>query len=206
MSDEMPGYLIELSENDRKIAEDFATAIDSTVRAIYEKRDDQRYDQKPQRLHEQQVGAKMTEIAVHRHLTSLGYTCSEPDFKIYDRKDKNFSPDMRLDDGSPIHVKSQEPHVAKQRGISWMVEKTDKEIYVNTTGYMALCLVSLEHNTVRLLGLPKTSFLKEKSILYGVPQVEKLRRTKSTIYYDDLRQHEESDIWALRGPSDESNL
>jgi hypothetical protein len=203
MSEEVPGHLIELTESDRKLVEDFATKIDSTVRKIYEARDGQRYDRRPERLHEQQVGAKLSELAVHRYITSLGHTCSSPDFTIYEKKKKTFSPDMKLGDGSPIHVKSQEPHVAELCGISWMVEKTDKELYINTTGYVALCLVSLQHNTVRLLGLPKASFLKEKGILYGQPKKEFLRETKSTIYYDELRLQQEADVWALKN---ESNL
>lgn len=198
MNEEMPGHLIRLTAEDRTKVEEFATKIDATVRKIYENRNGQHYNRNPKRLHEQQVGAKLTEIAVHRHITSLGLQCSEPDFNIYEKRDKNFSPDMKLSDGSPIHVKSQEPHVASRHGISWMVEKTDKEVYINTTGYMALCLVSLEHNTVRLLGLPKTSFLKDKGILYGQPKAEYLRETKATIYYDELSSQDANDVWALR--------
>lgn len=198
MSEEMPGYLIQLTAEDRKKVENFADAIDKTVRDIYAKRNGQRYNRNPKRLREQQIGSKLTEIAVHRHITSLGLQCTEPDFTIYEKKDKSFAPDMKLADGSPIHVKSQEPHVARKHGISWMVEKTDDEIYIQTTGYMALCLVSLEHNTVRLLGLPKTSFLKDKGILYGQPKAEYLRETKATIYYDELSHQDHNDIWALR--------
>jgi hypothetical protein len=198
MSEGVPGQLIVLTTEDRKIVDDFADAIDATVRKIYEHRNGQRYDSKPERLKEQQVGGKLAELAVYRYITSLGVSCSEPDFKIYERKDKNFSPDMKLADGSPIHVKSQEPSFAEKYGISWMVEKKDKELYVNTTGYVALCLVYREHNTVRILGLPKASFLKEKGILYGLPKKEFLRETKSTIYYDDLRLQDEGDVWALK--------
>jgi hypothetical protein len=198
MSEGVPGHLIVMTDDDRKRVEEFASKIDSTVRKIYEARDGQRYDFKPMRLQEQQVGAKLSELAVYRYISSLGIQCTEPDFEIYERKKKNFSPDMKLADGSPIHVKSQEPHVAERHGISWMVEKTDKELYINTTGYVALCLVSRVHNTVRLLGLPKATFLKEKGILFGQPKKESLRETKSTIYYDELRLADESDVWALK--------
>lgn len=197
MIDNLPGHLFVMSDKDKKIVEDFAVKIVPTVKKIYEERDNQKYDVNPERLKEQQIGAKFAELAVYRYVSSLGLTCSSPDFTIYERKKKNWSPDLKLEGDIPIHVKSQETWMAEKRGVSWLVEKFDKELYINNTGYVALCLLNLKEGRVKILGVPKASFLKESGILFGIPKVDKLRATKSAIYYDSLKIYEK-DIWSLK--------
>lgn len=200
MESNLPIPLIQLTEGDRKLVEDFADKV--LVTDVYGFRNGQ-YDK--ERRKEQHIGSKLAELATFRYITSLGFECSEPDFTIHQRTKKSWEPDMRLKTGEPIHVKSQDTKSANKYGLSWIGEKSDKELYDKATGYVSLCLVDLNTSIVYIHGLPTAFFLKFNN-LFSEPVLKKHRDKKFAIYFDHLKDYTFYQLWNLIAESQEPQI
>jgi hypothetical protein len=183
-------YVISVSKEERKKAEVFADKVVHTD--VYGFRNGQGDIELRKRQH---LGSKLAEIAVHRHLTSSGLPCTEPDFNIYPRTYKDWSPELKVGD-VPVHVKSQDLYSADRWGISWIGERSDVELYGKGSGYVVFCLVSLECNVVLILAAPKVTDLKQKDLLKN-PILQRHQALKFAVYYEHLTKLPKEDIWAL---------
>ncbi len=76
-------------------------------------------------------------------------------------------------------------------------EKSDKELYDKATGFVILCLVDQNSNSVQIMGSPSSNFLKNNGH-FGEPKLKKHVEKKFAIYYDSIKNLEERNLWALK--------
>ena len=65
------------------------------------------------------IVGKLAELAVSKFLK-----CSKPDFTIYERRKKSYSPDLRLGN-LRVHVKGQSEESVKRYGHSWLFQRAE---------------------------------------------------------------------------------
>ena len=82
------------------------------------------------------IVGKLAELAVAKFLK-----CSKPDFTIYERRKKSYSPDLRLGN-LRVHVKGQSEESIKRYGHSWLFQRND-QIVRNATPYDIIILTSV---------------------------------------------------------------
>ncbi len=121
------------------------------------------------------------EWGIYEHLTSLGYTVSEPDMVIYENKRKSYSADLCFDEVN-IHVKSQGVESVKKYGNSWLLQRSDK-VVKNPTEFdiFAFTSVDLETMKINILGYCWATDMK-----YGECKVPRYRSTKVAIYVNQI--------------------
>lgn len=126
------------------------------------------------------VGA-IGEWVVYEHLKSLGYECSEPDMKIYEKRRKSFAADLYVDEIN-IHVKSQSLASSKRYGYSWLMQRHDKAVKnPQDDEIFAFTNVNLEDMEATVLG-----YCWAKNMTYGECKVPRYRNTKVAIYLQDV--------------------
>ena len=133
------------------------------------------------KIREDIIIGTMGEWAVEAHLKSLGYDCSEPDMKIYNKRRKSFDADLYVDD-IEVHVKSQGLKSSKRYGNSWLLQKSDK-IVTNPKNNQIFAFTCVEHKErlVDILGYCWCQDMK-----YGECKVPWYRDTKVAIYLQDV--------------------
>jgi hypothetical protein len=121
---------------------------------------------------------KLAEFAVYR--TTAG--CTLPDVNIYENKRKTWAPDLKLEDGTPIHVKAQTIEKAKKYGLSWIFEATDRGVFKNRTGFCAFC-ISYPNGVIDTAHFVSVQHLHDNNLF----KETKLKfKNKLAVYAEDL--------------------
>ena len=135
---------------------------------------------------------KIAEIGAYAYVKkNLGYSCTLPDYEIYEARKKSFGADLKARDSDgndfEIHVKSQLKKQAKKYGESWMFQARDKLVTKpKDQDWLVLCQVGEDYSVDvlhfieanRLTGIygePQLSWLSSKKALYN-KSVETLLR------------------------------
>ena len=178
-------------------AEEFSNKIDVNY---YSGRN--QFDVQKKRL-DQKVG-KLGELAVYGVLKDKLTNITEPDFNIYEAKDKSWDFDIKADNVN-LHVKSQLITQANLFGESWIFQygngKTrhyDKEIFDRTSPnqYIGFAVINLASKSAEVKAVISLDFLHEKK-LFKMPVKESLKQAnKLAVYYADLEKHPDN-LWQL---------
>ena len=168
---------VTITEEERKICEDFASKSVSTNIKEYERRNQSNVGKVELDI---SIG-KMAEIGVYKILNKAKLKCSYPDFEIYDKYHKTFDADLTIDKYD-IHVKSQLLSQSKSFGESWLFQKNDKLTYIPTErDVICLCIVSSNEVIIK-----KILLANNLTGLYGIPKSPKLKDNKHALYYKDI--------------------
>lgn len=147
------------------------------------------------KMEEDIVIGTLGEYAVYNYLRSLGYRCSRPDLKIYEKRRKSFDADLLVhrkegkENTGNVHVKSQSLQSVKRYGQSWLFQKSDslvtsperqdKMIFTN------VCPKTWE---VVVVGVVHPKLVTDLG-LWGECKVWSYRKTKVAIYLEDLEPY-----------------
>ena len=119
---------------------------------------------------------KIAEFAVSRSIPG----CSEPDVTIHEKP--TWGADLKLPDGTKVHVKTQSVEQAAKYGTSWIFEKKDRGVKSKKPGIAALC-VSNSDGSVCIHAIVPVQYLHDKELF----KPTKLKfRDKVAIYAEDL--------------------
>jgi len=123
------------------------------------------------------IVGKLAELAVAKFLK-----CSKPDFTIYERRKKSYSPDLRLGN-LRVHVKGQSEESVKRYGHSWLFQRSD-QIVRNATPYDVIILTSV---SVRKLEVHILKLIRAREInKWGECKVPSYRHTKVALYLKEI--------------------
>ena len=130
----------------------------------------------------------LAEFAVYEALKNKG--CTKPDLKIYENSKKRYTPDLRLADGTRIHVKCQSEAKGLQYGISWIFENKDSGAHKNKKGIAAFCVLNADdtitiHKIVPLQRLHDEKLFKDTKLKF---------KGKQAVYAEDLKSIENVEI------------
>lgn len=184
----MRSEVIELDSKDRKKAERFADARCEEDQSLYKRRGGfKRCDI---------LSGALGEIAVAKYLQALGFPVNNPDFEIYDKKNKSF--DCDLTDGKRLfHVKSQSKKSAERYGESWLLQRRDPLVNAPTIkDYIIPCVVDLESNRVEIWGVISFNALVKNGGV-GECKVPRFRTTKVALYLDSMKELSSSLRWGV---------
>lgn len=161
---------IQLTEDDRRIAELFADAREENDSSFYKRRGGFK--------REDIVCGALAEIAAFKYLFKKGLKVNFPDFTIH--KKKSFSAD--LSDGENFfHVKGQTTASEKKYGCSYLFQKSDKLVTSpKENSYIICCVADLNTNEVEI-----KADLAAADIVWGAPKIKWLERTKVAFYLED---------------------
>ena len=124
------------------------------------------------------IVGKLAELAVCKFLK-----CSKPDFTIYERRKKSYSPDLRLGN-LRVHVKGQSEESIKRYGHSWLFQRAD-QIVRNATPYDVIVLTSV---SVRKLEVHILKLIRAREInKWGECKVPAYRHTKVALYLEEIK-------------------
>ena len=180
---------IQLRKRDRTTVEKFADArFGGNSDALYKKRGSFKRD-------DIVVGA-LAELAVYRFLKEQGIKTNRPDFKIYEKGQKSFNPDL-TDGTRHFHVKGQSISSAKRYGNSWLMQRSDKLTKEPTRyHYIVPTEVNLRTNEVIIFGVISFTALHHNQCFMDC-KLEQFNRTKTAIYLDSLAFLSNKARWGL---------
>jgi hypothetical protein len=169
---------ITLTEDYKNIARDFANKRDV---GIYLKRAKITEEKARNDVYQ----GCLAEFAVYEALKSRG--CTKPDIAIYENSKKRYTPDLRLADGTRVHVKCQSEEQGKKYGISWIFEDRDSGVHKVRKGIVAFCVLNNDdtisiHKIVSLQQLHDDNLFKQTKLKFT---------GKKAIYAEDLKNVEE---------------
>ena len=123
------------------------------------------------------IVGKLAELAVAKFLK-----CSKPDFTIYERRKKSYSPDLRLGN-LRVHVKSQSEESVSRYGHSWLFQRSD-QIVRNATPFdiLVLTCVNRRKREVYILKLIRAREINK----WGECKVPSYRHTKVALYLKEI--------------------
>ena len=108
-----------------------------------------------------------------------------PDFKIYDKRSKDFLGDLTLK-GEPVHIKSVTAQAERSRGASWLFQKEDRLFKSPSVQEMIVTVITnFPHATIHGIFLAKE--ISEKGLLRD-PLYAKFIGVKDALYLEDLEQ------------------
>lgn len=131
---------------------------------------------------------------------------SPPDYEIYQKKDKSWTPDL-TSDGSNLRVavKAKDAVDAREWGASWIFEKTDRKIFgskldnsnLDPNQYVCMIVVDRSVPGARVEACVKLQWLHDKN-LFEKPDRDYLG-TKLTVRLDSIKKIIESsdELWQL---------
>src|SRR5713101_8322115 len=139
---------------------------------------------------------KLAELGVWQKVSELLPDLSEPDFAIYQKKDKNWSADLQSPSGIRVGVKSQVIQSEINYGRSWVFQcrmgasyDIDTGIFGNADPNHYVCFVSL--NVPKKIGelraIVKVNWLHQKK-LFKAMKLAKLQNNKVAVYWEDLEK------------------
>lgn len=148
---------------------------------------------------------KVGEEYVWKILSDIYPNLSTPDYNIYDKKQKNWDPDLKdIDSGLKIAVKCQDIQSEINYGRSWVFQYNSGKKFDCDTGVFEkhdnnhyVCFVSL--NTPKRCGelqaIVKISWLHDNN-LFQPMKMKNLQGNKLAVYFDDLKKIED-ELWQL---------
>lgn len=170
--------IINIDKRLLKKCKDFAAKRVGGSYDIYAFRGESRAD----KLFEDILIGALGEWGVKKYVESLGHVCNDPDMKIYNKRNKSFDADLKVDEVF-VHVKSQGMRSVKRYGNSWLMQASDKLVSSPENDHLfAFTNVNLEDNTVKILG-----FCWAVDMVYGECKVWSYRTTKVAIYLEDIK-------------------
>ena len=124
------------------------------------------------------IVGKLAELAVAKFLK-----CSKPDFTIYERRKKSYSPDLRLGN-LRVHVKGHSEESIQRYGHSWLFQRND-QIVRNATPYDIIILTSV---SVRKLEVHILKLIRAREInKWGECKVPHYRHSKVALYLEEIK-------------------
>lgn len=144
---------------------------------------------------------KLVEEMTYDKLVPYYPNLSKPDWAIYDRKEKNWDPDLSDKTTDPITkvgVKSQRANVGETLGVSWVFEFRAGKNYDVDTGvfgadakkpghYIAFSSIDVMKKTGEMHAIVAVSTLHELNLFEQV-QIERLRDNKVAVYLKTLQK------------------
>jgi hypothetical protein len=128
---------------------------------------------------------KLGELAVFLYLRQEGYNITEPDFKIYQSKDKSWDSDLKIND-LHISIKTQDIESAKRFGLSWTfqhIKNGRKDFTIKENPIVIPTLYdNFYYNKIRIIIFPS---IEMKNIKFGEPKKESLKGKKLVMYAED---------------------
>jgi len=148
---------------------------------------------------------KIGEEVVYRTLVKKFSQLTKPDFNIYEKKEKNWSPDL-TDEGSGIRlaVKCQESASAIAYSDSWVFQfnqnknfDCDNKVFkeIDPNHYVAFVSLNLPKKVAEIRSIVRIQWLHDNN-LFQQMKVFQLRGNKVAVYYDDLVKFKD-DLWQL---------
>lgn len=178
--------LVKITDEDIAIATDFADKRSADT-ALYQKRG----GFKPSDI----INGALAEIAVHRKFKQKFPDISEPDFKIYKKREKSFKADLSAGD-KHFHVKGQSISSAVKYTASWLMQRKDP-ILIKTEldHFLVPTVVDPINKVVIIYGcIPFMEIIKNNAV--DECSIELFRKTKVAIRLDTLTSKlPESTIW-----------
>ena len=137
-----------------------------------------RGEQNKEKILDDIVIGKLAELGVQKFLKS-----SKPDFTIYERKKKSYSPDLRLGN-LRVHVKSQSEESVSRYGHSWLFQRSD-QIVRNATPFdiLVLTCVNRRKREVYILKLIRAREINK----WGECKVPSYRHSKVALYLKEIQ-------------------
>lgn len=131
---------------------------------------------------------------------------SQPDYNIYDKKDKSWDPDLKdLASNIRIAVKSQDIDSDINFGTSWVFQYNngksydcDKEIFGlgnKDNQYVSFVSLNTPKRKAIIRAIVKVSWLHDNK-LFKEMQKASLRGNKLAVYYEDLEKFQDQ-LWQL---------
>jgi hypothetical protein len=139
------------------------------------------------------IAEEITRAACLAKLPNL----SEPDYNIYDKKNKSWDPDLKdSDSGIRIAVKSQDIQSAIHFGDSWVFQYNngknydcDKEIFklYNDKNYVSFVSLNIPKRYGIIKAIVKVNWLHDKK-LFKEMKKQNLQSNKVAVYLEDLEK------------------
>lgn len=128
---------------------------------------------------------------------------TEPDYNIYEKKDKSWDPDLKdINSDFRLAVKSQDIESALHFGESWVFQfgkyDYDEDIFtknINPNSYVSFVLLNVAKRTGVMRAIVKVKWLHDKK-LFKPMQKQVLQNNKVAVYYEDLQQYP-NELWQL---------
>jgi len=138
---------------------------------------------------------KLGELAVYLYLKD-SYDITEPDFKIYEVKDKSWDSDLKIEN-EHLSIKAQDIQSAKKFGLSWTFQyikggRSDSSIKKNITVIPTL-YDNTYYNDLRVVVFPS---IKIENVKFGEPKKKSLKGKKLVMYAEE--NYELLDEWIER--------
>jgi len=137
---------------------------------------------------------KIAEEVVWSTLSKIYPNLSQPDFNIYDKKNKNWNPDLR-DQSIPLKlaVKSQEIKSEIAYGRSWVFQygngkfDCDTGVFgtIDDTHYVSFVSLNIPKRTAEIHAIVRIKWLHENK-LFKPMKMKNLQNNKLAVYYEDL--------------------
>jgi len=128
---------------------------------------------------------KLGELAVFLFLRK-NYDITEPDFTIYNKKNKSWDSDLKVKD-IHISIKTQDIASAKRFGLSWTFQhiqkgRKDSSIKNKHTLMIPTLYDNRYYNSLRIIIFPS---LEMQEIVFGEPKKKSLKNKKLVVYAED---------------------
>jgi hypothetical protein len=139
---------------------------------------------------------KVAEQCVYDKLVLNYSNLSKPDFNIYEKKDKNWDPDLKDNDSLlKFAVKSQNKKSASMYGESYVFQignrkyDCDTSIFgeIDLNHYVCFVSIDFDKNIGEIRGIVKVQWLHDNK-LFKPMQLAYLK-SKVAVYYSDLEQY-----------------
>jgi hypothetical protein len=119
---------------------------------------------------------KIAEFAVARSIPG----CSMPDVTIHEKP--NWGADLKLPDGTKVHVKTQSVEQGLKYGTSWIFERKDRGVKSKKPGIGAFCVTNAD-GSVNIHAIVPVQYLHDNELF----KPTKLKfKDKVAIYAEDL--------------------
>lgn len=123
------------------------------------------------------------EQAVFKLLKGLNLPVTEPDFAIYEAKQKSFEPDLKCGKFN-LHVKSQTLKSAHRYGSSWLFQKEDPLMNLDSDNdLLVFCIVDC--NEVSLQSIISINEVRALNLI-DKPRVARYQETKVALYLESI--------------------
>jgi len=175
--------VIKLKDIDVELCYEYAEAVYDTNKDEYKRRNQ---DNKETILR-QNVCGKLAELGVYDFLNSLGVSATFPDFNIYPKEEKNFSPDIYFEKESRqigCHIKAQDVAQTARYSASWLFQKHSDPLVVKPEEHVdeLLVFVQIDGLSAKIMGVV---WAREIASFLKAPRLAHLE-SKVALYYDDL--------------------
>lgn len=148
------------------------------------------------KMEEDIVIGTLGEYAVQNYCKEMGYKCSRPDLKIYEKRRKSYDADLTCvvefghkDVVRKLHVKSQSTKSVKKYGLSWLFQRSDGLVKSpELEDLMVFTNVDPKTWECEVVGFVNPTVVCKLG-LWGECKVWQYQKTKVAIYLEDLEPY-----------------